>query len=148
MYRFVKNTIPLLFAAVFLTFVSSGCGSKPESKMNALASAAKTSVNPTNLQSWAIEILKTNTQYSAISEDKLPLDIRTLRREGFQLKPDMLESNCVFLVCSKTYKFFGYSSDGFFGICIGSPTFQPIEDTRCYTNWMPGIYFWYDRIMM
>jgi hypothetical protein len=148
MYRFVSSTITLLFTAVFLTLFSSGCAPKPESKMNDLASAVKASVNPTNLQSWAIEILKTNTPYSAVSEDKLPLDISSLRKQGFQLEPDILESNCVFLVCSKTYKFFGCSCDGFFGICVGSPTFRPIEGTRSYTNWMPGIYFWYDREMM
>jgi hypothetical protein len=148
MHRSVNNTITLLFTAVIFTFFFSGCAPTQESKMNALASVAKASVNPTNLQSWAIEILKTNAQYSSVSEDNLPLDIRSLRSQEFQLKPDMLESNCVFLVCSVTHKLFGYSSDGFFGICVGSPTFQPIEGPRCYTKWMPGIYFWYDRVMM
>jgi hypothetical protein len=153
MHRFVNNTITLLFSAVFLTFVSSGCAPKPESKMNDLASAAKASVNPTNLQLWAIEILKTNPQqYSSVSDEKLPLDIRSLRSREFQLKPDILESNCVYLVCAKTYKFFGSSCDGFWGICVGPPNFKPAKNTglidNYYTNWIPGVYFWYDRVMM
>jgi hypothetical protein len=148
MRRFSNSGIALLFTAVLLAFICSGCAPKPESKMRQLASAVQISINSTNLQSWAIEILKTNTHISSISEDKLPMDILRLRNQGFQLQPDILETNCVLLLCWKTYKVFGASTTGYYGICVGSTNFQPTEDTRCYTNWKPGIYFWYDRTMM
>jgi hypothetical protein len=153
MRRFLNSRIALLFTAVLLVFICSGCEPKLEAKMNKLISTAKTSVNPTNLQLWAMEVLKTNPQlYSSVSEQKLPLDVYSLRSREVQLKPDILESNCVYLVCAKTYKFLGSSCDGFWGICVGPPNFKPTQDIRFggtyYTNWIPGVYFWYDKVMM
>jgi len=116
--------------------------------MRELASAVKASINSTNLQFWAVEILKTNTHFSSISEDKLPMNILRLRNQGFQLEPCILETNCVLLLCWKTHRIFGASTTGYYGICVGSTNFQPTEETRSYTNWKPGIYFWYDRTMM
>ncbi len=118
--------------------------------MKRLTSAVKSSVNPTNLQLWAIETLKTNSYLTSIPTGNIPADIKLLQKQGFQLQPSILatETNCVFLVCWRMYKIFNMSCDGFFGICIGPRTFKPVDDSRYYTNWMPGIYFWYDRTMM
>ena len=137
-----KSVLFTLLVAPLVCF-SFGCAPDLKSEMTKLANAAKRQINPTNLQTWALGILRTNTVNSKISVSQLPSDVQKLIGRGFQMEPNMMDSNCVHLVCWRTYKMFGSSASGFLGICIGSSSFQPAKDTEVYTNWIPGVNFWY-----
>ena len=122
---------------------SFGCAPDPKSEMERLAKAAKRTINPTNLQLWAVGILKTNSVHLEISKNLLPPDVQSLIGYRFQLEPSLIKSNRVHLVCWRTYKRFKYSVTCYYGICIGPQLFTPTKDTEVYTNWIPGLNFWY-----
>ena len=121
--------------------------------VNDLAEDVKRSVNPSELQNWAVAILeeaqKTNSfpkisiaaddSITQIPMEKLPASIRNLESNGVSFSDATIEdeNRSVFLWCGGPM--------GHWGIRVGSPTFKVVPEPGehfYYIEWKPGIYFW------
>lgn len=114
-----------------------------ESRTPRFAKEVKKAANPSELQKWAMSILR-DAQPAArwpaneIARDKVPVVLRNLTFEGhpFQLAFYGLPSaRDVWLVWG-----------GDWGMRIGPPSLRlKSNDTTYYMQWKPGIYFWHNR---
>jgi hypothetical protein len=121
--------------------------------VNDLAEDVKSSVNPSELQNWAVAILeeaqKTNSfpkisvaadvSTTQIPMEKVPASIRNLESNGSHFDDSTIEDDnrSVFLWCGGPM--------GHWGMRVGSPTFKVVPEPGehfYYIEWKPGIYFW------
>lgn len=127
---------------VFLRFIPvalilTGCHPSYETQLPKFAEDVKGAANPTNLQNWAIDFLKTNAGSQFIDKTNVPLYIRNLNSQGSPFQWAFCNSNYVSLVWGGGF--------GHWGIDVGSQSFKA-DDTNWnyYIEWKPGIYFWHE----
>jgi hypothetical protein len=101
------------------------------------AEEAKKVINPSDLQNWAVEVLKTNGNMA--NKDLIPLNIRNLTFQGQPYSFALSSINSIQLIWTKRI-------GGAWGIEVGSPTFKLYNSAAAYyIEWQPGVYFYHDR---
>ncbi len=114
---------------------------------NDLAEDAKKSVNPSELQQWAVAVLQapqlTNSDFE-FPRDKVPLSIRTLRSSGFLFEDVTCDSAESVPAQDRSVWIVWGGGFGHWGMRVGSPSFKVHDafDDNYYVEWKPGIYFW------
>jgi hypothetical protein len=110
--------------------------------VNDLAEDSKKAINPSELQQWAVNILKETQQTNAsfeIPANKVPANIRNLTSDGVPFEDAWYEASapepCILIEWGGPF--------GHWGLCVGSQTFK-IASTPddYYFEWKPGVYFW------
>jgi hypothetical protein len=115
---------------------------------NDLAEDAKRVVNPSELQQWAMAILRqpnaTNYPDGMLPRDKVLPSIRNLQSGGESFEDAEVhldtskspENRSIWIVWGGGF--------GHWGITVGSPAFKVTDryDDNYYVEWQPGIYFW------
>jgi hypothetical protein len=126
-----------LCVVVLFGFILTGCRPSYETQLPKFAKDVKGVVNPTNLQNWAIEFLRTNASSQSLDKTNAPLNIQSLYSQGSPFQDGFYDSNSVWLIWGGGF--------GHWGIRVGAPTFKP-DDTNWnyYIEWEPGIYFWHE----
>ena len=113
--------------------------------MNDLAEDAKKVVNPSELQTWAVNILRetpqTNTEFE-IPAEKVPAYIRNLTSDEVLFSDAEYEGEGIVAPDPCILLYWG-GPMGHWGLCVGSQKFKiqslPNAD---YVEWRPGVYFW------
>ena len=114
---------------------------------NDLAEDAKKSVDPVELQRWAMTILQepqqTNSDFE-IPRDKVLASIQNLKSSGLLFEDVMCDSIESVSAQDRSVWITWGGPFGHWGIRVGSPTFKvvPANDDNYYIEWKPGIYFW------
>ena len=114
---------------------------------NDLAEDAKKSVDPMELQRWAMTILaepqQTNSDFE-IPRDKVLASIQDLKSSGLLFEDVTCDSAESVAAKDRTVWITWGGGFGHWGIRVGSPTFKvtPTNDDNYYIEWKPGIYFW------
>lgn len=110
-----------------------------------LAEDTKKSVDPIQLQNWAVNVLQgpspTNSDYDEIPVETAPASVQHLEPFPIEDITDDAESHSpqngsVWITWGGPF--------GHWGMRIGSPAFKvnPVNDDNYYMEWQPGIYFW------
>jgi hypothetical protein len=121
------------FAAVSLLLVTSRPGKEADLKI--FAKEAKKVINPSDLQDWAIEVLKTNGN---LANKDLPLNIRNLTSQGESISFAGREMDSIRLTWLRPI-------GGDWGILVGPQTFKPYNPAAAYyIEWQPGVYFYHE----
>ena len=133
-----KNCFNYLCIA-FSLFAATGCGSRAKTQLKLFAEDAKMTINPTDLQNWAVEFLKTNSDSGLLNcelipSNMIPLNVRNLNSQGAPLEFASGDKDNICLTWGGGF--------GHWVICVGSQTFK-LHNTwnSCYIKWQPGIYF-------
>jgi hypothetical protein len=133
-----KNCFNYLCIA-FLLFAVTGCGSRAKIQLKHFAENAKKTINPTDLQNWAVEFLRTNSDsgllnYEQIPSNMIPLNVRNLNSQGAPLECASGDKDHISLTWGGGF--------GHWGICVGSQTFKLHNTSNSYLiKWQPWIYF-------
>jgi hypothetical protein len=116
---------------------------------NDLAEDAEKSVDPVELQRWAITILaelqQTNSDFEIeIPGDKVPASIQNLESSDMLFPDVTCDSAESVAIKDRTVWVTWGGPMGHWGIRVGSPTFKvtPTNDYNYYIEWKPGVYFW------
>ncbi|MGO8928122.1 MAG: hypothetical protein ACLQU3_14715 [Limisphaerales bacterium] len=130
----VLSVLPA-FGAVSLLLVT-GRPSK-EANLKKFAEEAKKVINPSDLQNWATEVLKTNGNVA--NKDLIPLNIRNLTSQGETISFAGREMDSIRLIWSRPI-------GGDWGILVGPQTFKPYNPGAAYyIEWKPGVYFYHTK---
>jgi hypothetical protein len=102
-----------------------------------LSDRAKSRINPTNLQAWAVTYLSSHSADEEIPPADLSSDIRSLYDYDpiAYVQTNLGEGSCIVI---------GWSSGlGKKGFLVAGPQFRPvIGDNPMYIEeWIPGVYF-------
>jgi hypothetical protein len=123
------------FGAVSLLLVT-GRPSK-QAHLQKFAEEAKKVINPSDLQNWAIEVLKTNGNVA--NKELIPLNIRNLTSQGESISFASRSINSIQLIWTRPI-------GGAWGIEVGPQTFKPYNPAAAYyIEWQPGVYFYHDK---
>jgi hypothetical protein len=116
--------------------------------VNDLADDAKKVVNPSELQHWAMTVMReaetTNYPPDEFPRDKVLPGIRNLQSRGESFEDvEFDDPNSVPPQSRSVWIEWG-GPFGHWGLRVGSPTFEPndLYDDNYYIEWKPGIYFW------
>jgi hypothetical protein len=128
------------WCVAFLLFAVTGCD-EPRYKIELryFAEDAKKTINATDLQNWAVEFLKTNSDYGLLNDglipsNMIPLNVRNLNSQGAPLEFASVDKDNICLTWGGGF--------GHWGICVGSQTFKLHNFSNSYNiKWQPGIYF-------
>ena len=126
------------FLCIVFILIFAGCDPIYKTRLPKFAEDVKAVVNPTNLQGWAVEMMRTNSGSEfSLNNTNVPLEVRNLNSQGSPFQWAFYDSNCVCLVWGSGF--------GHWGIRVGSQSFKP-DDTNWnyYIEWKPGIYFWHE----
>jgi hypothetical protein len=124
-------------------------GGEGELKQNAndLAEDAKKTINPSELQLWAVTILHepqpTNSDFEYPRNKVLP-SIQNLKSSGFEFEMVNCDSADSVPDQERSVWIVWGGGLGHWGIRVGSPAFKinNAVDDNYYVEWKPGIYFW------
>jgi multisubunit Na+/H+ antiporter MnhB subunit len=123
------------FGAVSL-LLATGRPSR-EAHLQKFAEEAKKVINPSDLQNWAIEVLKTNGNVA--NKDLIPLSIRNLTSQGESISFAGREMDSIRLTWLRPI-------GGDWGILVGPQTFKPYNPAAAYyIEWQPGVYFYHTK---
>lgn len=115
---------------------------------NDLAQDANKVVDPSELQRWAMVVLKeteaTNYDPGEFPRDKVLPSIQNLQSEGSSFEMVVVDETNSVPPQSRTVWICWGSGFGHWGIRIGPPAFKATNsfDDNYYVEWKPGIYFW------
>jgi hypothetical protein len=127
---------------ILLVFILAGCEPIYKTRLPKFAEDVKKTVNPTDLQNWALKTLhahSTDSNAWEMAKEEIPASIRNLNSQGSPFQWANLDSpaNNIWLVWGGGF--------GHWGIRVGSQTFKPdFSDGNYYIEWQPGIYFWHE----
>jgi hypothetical protein len=148
---FVANFVPTMLFRVYmrmrwilvavLAMYVAGCKPGKVRRVEELAARVRSVVKPEELQAWATNLIA-RTPFEGRDSVKIkPSDVPQFVHAIYGEDPEM-----VFIHHSDTGNFIEIWYGGGFGhwgIDVGPPTFQGIENPNFYVvPWKPGIYFW------
>jgi hypothetical protein len=108
-----------------------------EATLKKFATEAKKVINPSDLQNWAIDILKTNGNVA--NKDLIPPNIRNLTSQGESMSFAGRAMDSIRLTWVRPI-------GGDWGILVGPQTFKPYNaEAAYYIEWQPGVYFYHDK---
>jgi hypothetical protein len=101
------------------------------------AKEVKQVINPSDLQHWAIEVLKTNRNVA--NKQIIPPNIRNLTSQGQDMAFAGRHVDSIQLTWTRPI-------GGAWGIEVGPQTFTPYNPTGIYyIGWQPGVYLYHEK---
>ena len=119
--------------------------------MNDLAEDTKKAVDPSELQRWAVTVLRDTPESESVTtgvpEEKIAVSIRNLRTNGMAFEMVGCNSEDSADPQERSVCIWWGGGFGHWGIRVGAPTFKvdPASEDNAYIEWRPGIYFWREK---
>ena len=112
--------------------------------LSGFADEVKKTINPQELQHWAVTTLDKTTSHSFdIQPQDMPASLRTLKSRNLSMEMAYYE---VGQSSKESYLVFMWGGGfGHWGIDVGAPDFEQPDDGNTYLKWIPGVYFWKDN---